>query len=187
MHENLRDLQKNKTLLRKQNRPPPGGDGPNELVLLFTSLFTTPFTRQSFLHAFLLAWFEVKGMSLDFLDNVFLLYLSLKATQGIFEGFSLLQSDFCQLNYTPKLVQMGRIFIARFYNQVKRYRDQGTAALGPNLRSVLNQGPNQPIDRSPGCCCRRQPPLVHSHEIRRHLMADKKPLCFQRVGCCQTD
>jgi hypothetical protein len=25
-----------------------------------------------------------------------------------------LQSDFCQLNYTPKLVLMGRLVIARF-------------------------------------------------------------------------
>jgi hypothetical protein len=28
---------------------------------------------------------------------------------------------------------------------------------------------------------------VHSHEIRRHLMAANKPLCFERVGCCKTD
>jgi hypothetical protein len=67
-------------------------------------------------------------MSLDFLDNVFLLYLPLKTAQGIFEGFSLLQSDFCQLNYTPKLAQMGQIFIARFYSQVKQYCDPGTAS-----------------------------------------------------------
>jgi hypothetical protein len=32
---------------------------------------------------------------------------------------------------------MGPIFIARFCNQVKRYRDQGTASLAPNLRLVL--------------------------------------------------
>jgi hypothetical protein len=63
-------------------------------------------------------------MSFDFLDDVFLLYLPLKAAQGIFEGFSLLQSDFCQLNYTPKLVLMGQTFIARFCNQVKRYCDR---------------------------------------------------------------
>ncbi len=62
-------------------------------------------------------------MSLDFLDDVFLLHLPLKAAQGIFEGLSLLQSDFCQLNYTPKLVLMGQIFIARFRAQVKRYCD----------------------------------------------------------------
>jgi len=175
MHENLRDLQKNTALLRKQNRPPPGGDGPYELVLLLTSLFTTPFTRQSFLHAFLLTWFEVKGMSLDFLDNVFLLYLPLKAAQGIFEGFSLLQSDFCQLNYTPRLVQMGPIFIARFCNQVKRYRDQGTASLGPD------QGPNQPVDRSPACGRR---------DHRRGALSGNSPaldvnneaICFQAVG-----
>jgi hypothetical protein len=70
-------------------------------------------------------------MSFDFLDDVFLLYLPLKAAQGIFEGFSLLQSDFCQLNYTPKLVLMGQTFIARFCNQVKRYCD-----LEPDWRVV---------------------------------------------------
>jgi hypothetical protein len=63
-------------------------------------------------------------MSLYFLDDVFLLYLPLKAAQGIFEGFSLLQSDFCQLNYTPKLVLMGQIFIASFRTQVKGYCDR---------------------------------------------------------------
>jgi hypothetical protein len=71
-------------------------------------------------------------MPFDFLDDVFLLYLPLKAAQGIFEGFSLLQSDFCQLNYTPKLVLMGRTFIARFCIQVKRYCD-----LGPDSPFVL--------------------------------------------------
>jgi hypothetical protein len=60
-------------------------------------------------------------MSFDFLDDVFLLNLPLKAAQGVFEGLSLLQSDLCQMNYTPKLVLMGQIFIARFRTQVKRF------------------------------------------------------------------
>jgi hypothetical protein len=35
------------------------------------------------------------------------LYLALEATQCILEGLALLKSDFCQLNYTPKLVPFG--------------------------------------------------------------------------------
>jgi hypothetical protein len=35
------------------------------------------------------------------------LHFALKATQRIFEGLALLESDFCQLNYTPKLVPFG--------------------------------------------------------------------------------
>jgi hypothetical protein len=53
------------------------------------------------------------------------LNLPLKAAQGVFEGLSLLQSDLCQMNYTPKLVLMGQIFIARFRSQVKRNCDRG--------------------------------------------------------------
>jgi hypothetical protein len=57
----------------------PQRDGPFELVLLFAGLFTAPFARECFFYAFLLARFQVKGMSLNFLDNVFLLDLPLEA------------------------------------------------------------------------------------------------------------
>jgi hypothetical protein len=36
-----------------------------------------------------------------------------------------LQSDFCQRNYTPKLVQVDCIVIARFSAQVKRFVRNG--------------------------------------------------------------
>jgi hypothetical protein len=36
------------------------------------------------------------------------LHFALKPAQGIFEGFSLLDSYFRQLNNTPKLVRSGR-------------------------------------------------------------------------------
>jgi hypothetical protein len=36
------------------------------------------------------------------------LYLALKPAESIFEGFTLLKSDFSQTNYTPKLVPLGR-------------------------------------------------------------------------------
>jgi hypothetical protein len=38
-----------------------------------------------------------------------LLHLPLEATQGIFERFAFLQSDFSQLNYTPKPVLSGLV------------------------------------------------------------------------------
>jgi uncharacterized membrane protein len=44
-----------------------------------------------------LAWFQVKRVSFDFLDDVFLLYLAFKAPQSAFKRLSILQMDFCQL------------------------------------------------------------------------------------------
>ena len=46
-------------------------------------------------------------MTFYFLDDVFLLYLALETAESIFEGFTLLKSDFSQTNYTPKLVPLG--------------------------------------------------------------------------------
>jgi hypothetical protein len=46
-------------------------------------------------------------MTFYFFDNVFLLYLTLETAESIFEGFTLLKSDFSQTNYTPKLVPLG--------------------------------------------------------------------------------
>lgn len=53
------------------------------LVLLFTSLFAAAFTRQRFLHSLLLAWLEVEGVTLHFLNNVLLLYFALETAQGV--------------------------------------------------------------------------------------------------------
>ena len=58
-------------------------------------------------------------MTLDLLDNVFLLHLALETAQSVFEGFTLLQSYFCQMRYTPKLVRWDPLVITRFRKQVK--------------------------------------------------------------------
>jgi len=50
----------------------------NELVLLFTSLLAIPLARQSCLDATLFTRFEVVGVTFYFLDNVFLLNLTLE-------------------------------------------------------------------------------------------------------------
>jgi hypothetical protein len=100
-------------------------NGPRFLFRLFTSLLPAALARQSFFHTLLLAGFQIKGVPLDLLDNIFLLHLTLKAPECVFEGLALLQSDFCQRKNTPKPVLCGQSFIARFSSQVKGYVRQG--------------------------------------------------------------
>ncbi len=50
------------------------------LVLLFTSFFAIPLARQRFFYSTALARLKVKGVTLYFFDNVFLLNLTLKPT-----------------------------------------------------------------------------------------------------------
>jgi hypothetical protein len=83
------------------SRAAPGRGGPFlPLVLFFTRLFAGPLASQRSLHALLLAGLQVKGVSFDLLDNVFLLHLALEPAKSVLEGFSLLKSNFCQ-TYTP--------------------------------------------------------------------------------------
>jgi hypothetical protein len=89
---------------QKQNRgPPPEWGGPkNLLVLFFPGFFPATLARQGFLHPFLFARFQVEGMTLHFLNDVFLLHLALKPAQSVFEGLTLLKSDFGHLNLHPQ-------------------------------------------------------------------------------------
>lgn len=77
------------------------------LILLFASLFPAALSRERFFYALLFAWLQIKGVSLDLLDNVLLLNLALKASQRILKRLTLLQPDFRQRNNTPKLVPYG--------------------------------------------------------------------------------
>jgi hypothetical protein len=108
-------------LLKGKRAATRGGAALFRLVLLFPSFFPAAFARQCFLHALLLARLQVKGVALNLLDYVLLLHLALEPAQCILKGLALLQSDFCQRNYTPKLVQWDCIVIARFCAQVKFY------------------------------------------------------------------
>lgn len=60
------------------------------LVLFLTNLLAIPLACQCFLHALLLAGLQVKGVTLDFLDDVFLLHLALETTKSILKGLTLL-------------------------------------------------------------------------------------------------
>ena len=60
-----------------------------------THLLARPFARERLLRAPLVARFQVEGVLLDVLDDVFLLDLALEAAQRAFDRFTLLDSDFC--------------------------------------------------------------------------------------------
>ena len=72
-----------------------------DLIVLVASLLPGPFASQGFFYSPLCSRFQVERVSLDFLDDIFLLDLALEATQRVFEGFSLLKSYFSQTSNTP--------------------------------------------------------------------------------------
>jgi hypothetical protein len=47
-------------------------------ILLFANLFAGPLASKRGLHALFLTGFQVKGVTLDFLDDVFLLHFALE-------------------------------------------------------------------------------------------------------------
>ena len=85
------------------------GCGPFRLFLFFPCFLAAALARQCFLHPLLFPGLQVKGVTFYFLDDVLLLHLPLEATQGIFQRFAFLQSDFSQRNYTPKPVLRGLV------------------------------------------------------------------------------
>jgi hypothetical protein len=73
-----------------------------ELVLFLADLLAITFASERFFYTLLLAWLQIKRVALNFLDNVFGLHLTLKASQGILKGFAFLYSNLCQEKYTSK-------------------------------------------------------------------------------------
>ena len=53
------------------------------LVAFQPGLFANPLACQGFFDSSLFARFQVEGMTLDFLDDVFLLYLALETPEGV--------------------------------------------------------------------------------------------------------
>jgi hypothetical protein len=60
------------------------------------TLLPVPFTRQGLLDPQLLARLQIERMPLDLFDDVFLLHLAFEAPEGIFQGFTVLESYFSQ-------------------------------------------------------------------------------------------
>ena len=62
-----------------------------------------PLTRKRLLDAQFLARLQIKGVPLYFLNDVFLLHFPLEAPEGVFQGFTVLESYFCQSKNTSDL------------------------------------------------------------------------------------
>lgn len=71
------------------------------LILFFSCFLTGALASQRRLHALFLAGLQVKGVTLDLLDDVFLLHLALESAESILEGFTLLKPYFCQTDTPP--------------------------------------------------------------------------------------
>ena len=89
---------------RKEAASPTAAFG---LLLFFTRFFPAALACQSFFYTLLLAGLQIKRVALNLLNDVFLLHLAFEAAQCIFQRLALLQSNFSQRNYTPRLVLIG--------------------------------------------------------------------------------
>lgn len=63
--------------------------------LLLHELLPGSLPSQGLLEAPLLARFQIVGMTLDILDDVLLLHLSLEAPEGAFQGLTIMNEDVC--------------------------------------------------------------------------------------------
>jgi hypothetical protein len=97
------------------------------LVLLLANLLTSALASERRLYPFLFAGFQVKGVALDLLDNVFLLYLALEAAQRVLEGFTLLQPNFRQTDTPPNPSGKDELVITQYGagSQEKKSRRSG--------------------------------------------------------------
>jgi hypothetical protein len=64
-------------------------------------LFAIPLSRKRFLLTLFLAGFQVKRVPFDFFYDVFLLNLTLEASQSALQGFPILEMNFRQMNSPP--------------------------------------------------------------------------------------
>jgi hypothetical protein len=72
------------------------------LILFFTCFLAATLASQRFFYPLPLAGLQVKRVTLYFLDYVLGLYLSLEPPKRVFEGFTLLKSNFRQRTTPPR-------------------------------------------------------------------------------------
>jgi hypothetical protein len=70
-------------------------------IRFFANLFTSALASQRGFYSFFFTRFQVKGVAFNLFDNVFLLHFAFEAAQSVFEGFTLLQSNFRQTDTPP--------------------------------------------------------------------------------------
>ena len=82
--------------------------------MLLANFLTSALASERGLYAFLLTGFQVKGVALDLFHDVFLLHFALETAQSVFEGFTLLQSNFRQTDTPPNPSGRTNVVITRF-------------------------------------------------------------------------
>ncbi len=88
----------------EKRRATPVRPGPPQFLIRFPPLLLAQsLPRKRFFGPALLAGFHVEAMLLDFLDDVFLLHLTLKTPQGVLQGFTLLDDDFSHCISSPPI------------------------------------------------------------------------------------
>src|SRR5436189_27780 len=73
---------------------------------LAAQLLARTFTRQGLLGATAISRFQVEGMLLDILDDIFLLHLPLEPAKRAFDGFAILYFHFSQAVKHPLCVRL---------------------------------------------------------------------------------
>ena len=109
-HNNCRERVKQVLLQKRAARPfifPANGPswvlkpGSKTLVLFLTRFLAAALSSQRFFYSLSLAGLQVKRVTLYFFNYVLSLYLPLEPSQRIFEGFTLLKSNFRQRTTPP--------------------------------------------------------------------------------------
>jgi hypothetical protein len=109
-----------------------------KLVLLFASFLAIPLARQSCLDATLLTGLQVVGVTLDFLDDVLLLYLPLEPAQRIFERLAFLNANLCQKIPPPNMPSGSSRILER--KELWYRRTDGPGDFAPNLVRKTDKG-----------------------------------------------
>jgi len=92
--------------------PPPKANGPFSSVLFLARFLAAAFASQRFFDSLPLAGFQVKGVTLYFLDDVLGLHLPFKPPQRVLEGFTLLKSNLRQRTTPPRSSQLDWLVMA---------------------------------------------------------------------------
>ena len=82
------------------------------LVLFFTCFLAAALASERFFYSLPLAGLQVKRVTLYFLNDVLGLYLSFEPPKRVFEGFSLLKSNFRQRTTPPHSSYMDLLVMA---------------------------------------------------------------------------
>src|SRR5439155_8736819 len=126
------------------------------------NLFSSTLSRQSLLHALLLARLQVVGVTLHFLNYVFRLNLALEPTQGILLRLTLLQSNFCQTDHPQTSPDRTNFSI--------HHSEYPSSALSSSSSSSLpSPSSSSSFSSSSGSCRRRASAATNAARAREYM------------------